>query len=521
MLRISRSSEDDETIQVLTRRLKDASMKEAQHMSEKRILERRVAELRLAYDQQQQELLDAASKALSYRQDVLEENYRLTYALQVAEQEKTIYVQNLMPLLAEYDLQPPVSDAHSMVSHIKILVQRLRSELELYESKLKNSQYYLSTRQPMYQPPSSYAPPPLSPSYQAHGLEMVPHSAERPTSPVQQPRTGRPGWESGMSSPRFAGTRDENVQTEAIDDQEAQADAFRALVPHDSLNSRTSEGFDDFENDEIQTFEGSQTPVHSKPGMNGSSNPPEVVRSPPQLPSLREETASPSFEDNDPPPGIEGLRIVGDPVLGGRLTACGHPVNGTYLCIFQWVRYYDDGSSMYIDGAAQPDYVITADDIDNVVAVECVPMDERNRRGELVKVMVNEGNRIGPDMMMQDQVDAYMTNAQALFEVHILEGSSEDASEPASLVLRRATFELRRNNGRKQLLNEKYSSGVCIRIPVGEYPQCTITCHDKKEIDLELRDPRTRDLAVLTFRAFLKAAVDEQKKKTRRKWLRG
>jgi hypothetical protein len=39
--------------------------------------------------------------------------------------------------------------------------------------------------------------------------------------------------------------------------------------------------------------------------------------------------------DNDPPPGIEGLRIVGDPVLGGRLTACGHPVNGTYLCIFQ------------------------------------------------------------------------------------------------------------------------------------------------------------------------------------------
>lgn len=25
-----------------------------------------------------------------------------------------------MPLLAEFDLQPPVSDAHSMVSHIKV-----------------------------------------------------------------------------------------------------------------------------------------------------------------------------------------------------------------------------------------------------------------------------------------------------------------------------------------------------------------------------------------------------------------
>jgi multidrug efflux pump subunit AcrA (membrane-fusion protein) len=106
---------------------------EAQLISEKRILERRVAELRLAYDQQQKGLVDAASQALSYRQEILEENIRLTYALQVAEQERGFYVQSLMPLLAEFDLQPAVSDAHSMVSHIKILVQKLRSELELME----------------------------------------------------------------------------------------------------------------------------------------------------------------------------------------------------------------------------------------------------------------------------------------------------------------------------------------------------------------------------------------------------
>jgi hypothetical protein len=56
---------------------------EAQLISEKRILERRVAELRLAYDQQQKGLVDAASQALSYRQEILEENIRLTYALQV------------------------------------------------------------------------------------------------------------------------------------------------------------------------------------------------------------------------------------------------------------------------------------------------------------------------------------------------------------------------------------------------------------------------------------------------------
>lgn len=36
-----------------------------------------------AFDQQQQDLVDAASKALSYRQEIIEENIRLTYALQV------------------------------------------------------------------------------------------------------------------------------------------------------------------------------------------------------------------------------------------------------------------------------------------------------------------------------------------------------------------------------------------------------------------------------------------------------
>jgi hypothetical protein len=33
-----------------------------------------------------------------------------------------------------------------------------------------------------------------------------------------------------------------------------------------------------------------------------------------------------------------------------------------------------------ITGAAQPEYTITADDCDSMVAVECVPMDERGRR---------------------------------------------------------------------------------------------------------------------------------------------
>ncbi|XP_073395816.1 uncharacterized protein [Physcomitrium patens] len=511
-----RPSEEELNPYFLKSRLMEASVKqESQLVSEKRILERRVAELRLAYDQQQLGLVDAASKALSYRQNVLEENIRLTYSLQVAEQERTTYVQNLMPLLAEFDLQPPVSDAHSMVSHIKVLVQKLRSELELYENKMKNPQFYPQPYQSSYPTNQSYNHPPQSPTFlQSHNLEIVPSYSQRPTSPVQQLRPGRPGWDSGVSSPRYGGSRDQDGHLGGPNEQELSADAS-AIVPHDSVSARPNDGLDDLEGDDV---------LYNGANMRGD---PSLCRSDvarinsPQLPSLPEEPNSPSCEDIDPLPGIVGLRIVGDAVLGGRLTACGHSINGTSLCIFQWVRHYQDGAAVMIEEAAQPEYTITADDCDSMVAIECVPMDECGRRGDLVTVMANDGNAISRDPMMQDQIDTYMTNGHASFDVNMLlqDGTSENVSEPATLVLRRSNFELRRISSRKVTINEKYVPDVLIKIPCGELLQCVICREDGgRDNYLELRDPRTRDMAVLTFRAFHKAAMDE--KKSRRKWLR-
>ncbi|XP_024374953.1 uncharacterized protein [Physcomitrium patens] len=512
MIQPSRNSEESNP-NILKTRLMEASLKETQLVSEKRILERRVAELRLAYDQQQQSLVDAASKALSYRQNVLEENIKLAYALQAAEQETTTYVQNLMPLLAEFDLQPPVTDAHSIVSHIKTLVQKLRSELQLYESKAKDSQFY-QQYQPSYQKNQSYNPP-QSPLHQSNGLEIVPSYSQRPASPVQPVRTRRPSWDSGVSSPRYGGSRDNNTHVAGSSEQEPQVDAG-AIVPHELGNATPNEGLEDLETDDLP-YNGTDTRGDPSVGR------PDVVRSTsPQLPSLPEGPNSPIFEDSDPLPGIVGLRIVGDTVLGGRLTACGHSINGTSLCIFQWVRHYRDGTAAMIEGAAQPEYTITADDCDSMVAIECVPMDERGRRGDLVTVMANDGNWINRDSMMEDQINSYMTNGHASFEVNLLiqEGASDDVSEPATLVLRRSNFELRRNSSRKMTINEKYAPDVLIKIPCGEILQCIISRESGgRDNYLELRDPRTRDMAVLTFRAFHKAAMDE-KKKTRRKWLR-
>ncbi|GAU45555.1 hypothetical protein TSUD_27560 [Trifolium subterraneum] len=113
--------EREEEIILLRKHLADYSAKEAQIRNEKYVLEKRIAYMRLAFDQQQQDLVDAASKALSYRQDIIEENIRLTYALQDAQQERSTFVSSLLPLLAEYSLQPPVPDAQSIVSNVKYI----------------------------------------------------------------------------------------------------------------------------------------------------------------------------------------------------------------------------------------------------------------------------------------------------------------------------------------------------------------------------------------------------------------
>ncbi|GJN37717.1 hypothetical protein PR202_gb26698 [Eleusine coracana subsp. coracana] len=89
----------------------------------------------MAFDQQQQDLIDAASKALSYRQDIIEENIRLTYALQTAQQERSTFISSLLPLLSEYDsLHPSVPDAQSIVSNLKVLFKHLQEQLLVTEN---------------------------------------------------------------------------------------------------------------------------------------------------------------------------------------------------------------------------------------------------------------------------------------------------------------------------------------------------------------------------------------------------
>ncbi|CAK9198983.1 unnamed protein product [Sphagnum troendelagicum] len=525
MVMNSRILDDDDDVNAqLRKRLTEASIKEAQLISEKRILELRVAELRLAYDQMQQALVDAASKALSYRQDILEENIRLTYAVQLAEQDRMTYVQSLMPLLTEFELQPPVSDAHSIVSYIKILVQRLRSELELYKAKVKDSEYY-TPYQPSFQPLRHYTPPTQSPPFQGNGFEIVPSFSLQPKSPTPK-REAEVYWERGASSsphkdgPIGNNNNNNNLLHKDFIDQEQHQNS-RALVPHESMGDQTTAAAAAATERFFSDPEGDELPLPSNQEQDSEF---DRFNPGPQLGTLAEESEPTSLsiqeEGGDPLPGIEGLTIVGDAVLGGRLTACGHSVNGTSLCIFQWIRELPNGSRVIIDGAGQPEYMITADDCESKVMINCVPMDEHSRQGEVVTVVANDGKSISQDPMMKDQIDNYIANNYASFDVQFQEGTSEESQELATLVLRRSTYELRRN-GSRQVINEKYAIDAFIEIPVsGQIIQCIIRSHAGRTITLMWRDAMMRDAAVLAFRAFLKMFVDEQKKK-KHKWLRG
>ncbi|XP_043704051.1 uncharacterized protein LOC122654139 [Telopea speciosissima] len=102
----------------------------------------------------------------------------------------------------------------------------------------------------------------------------------------------------------------------------------------------------------------------------------------------------PSARGDDPLPAIEGLQVSGEAFPGQLLHACGYSTNGTTVCTFEWIRYSEDGSANYIEGAKESTYLVTAHDVDSYLAVEVQPKDNRDRKGETVRAFANEQRKI-------------------------------------------------------------------------------------------------------------------------------
>ncbi|KAG6468900.1 hypothetical protein ZIOFF_073595 [Zingiber officinale] len=382
--------EHEEEIAQLRQHLADYSVKEAQICNEKYVLDKRIAYMRMAFDQQQQDLVDAASKAISYRQDIIEENIRLTYALKAAKTEKSTFIASLVPLLSEHDLQPSVVDAHSIISTLKVLFTHMQQKLIIAEEKLKESQYQIA---PWYLDASNADFPAQSPSHPVSVQVVVsplnPHAKSPISSPNLQTRPDREtvGNQNQQVGPSSIPTKNE-ISTPFMRDHRAQDASGQINASRLSFESRSQNPSSKVPGGSSQTDDpatvanhGKETSVHwaprSSPYLTTGQDEQNVY---PYLPTVLEEPGSSFSEDDDPLPAIDGLQISGDAYPGNELLASGYSINGTTTCNFEWVRYLEDGSLKFIEGAKQPKYLVTADDVDSYLAIEVQPLDDRKRK---------------------------------------------------------------------------------------------------------------------------------------------
>nr|XP_027189561.1 uncharacterized protein LOC101501044 isoform X3 [Cicer arietinum] len=546
--------EHEEEVTLLKKHLADYSAKEAQIRNEKYVLEKRIAYMRLAFDQQQQDLVDAASKALSYRQDIIEENIRLTYALQDAQQERSTFVSSLLPLLAEYSLQPPVPDAQSIVSNVKVLFKHLQEKLFRTESKLKESQYQLTPWRSdlnhanvATQSPLNVIGAPLATS-KKNGLELVPQNtysqvntqafvdAQRGTDweAMSRHQSGMGGGlvsnvdadDLGRYSP--LGSRNSSAhdvpnhqvtqgdtQNEYYEEMSNKHVKFRAPVSNNEVDDSEGDG----DNSERET-----------PANWSSGNPPytTTVEDPsssysPYLPPVLEEPSSSFSEaaDEDPLPAIENLQISGEAFPGRELQACGYSIHGTTSCNFEWIRHLEDGSFNYIEGAKQPNYLVSADDVDTLLAIEVQPLDNRKRKGEPVKVFANDSKKIICDPEMQSHIEKSFYSGHASYKVSLSTGYL-DIWEPATLAIKKEGYSIKCSGPNGVVIAEKFSPSTTVVIPYGHISEFIIIGSTGAEHLLRAENNSTdvsgaRDTIVLTLRLFILRAGD--RKRGRRKGL--
>ncbi|CAH8263381.1 unnamed protein product [Arabidopsis lyrata] len=111
--------------------------------------------------------------------------------------------------------------------------------------------------------------------------------------------------------------------------------------------------------------------------------------------------------DETPPKHVQFLEPISKTVVeDAQNPSYGLVVTPLMGCNFEWVCHLEDGSVNYIDGAKQPNYLVTADDVHLYLAIEVQPLDDRNRKGELVKVFANN-NRNSQDRLPSRDAEQY------------------------------------------------------------------------------------------------------------------
>lgn len=455
-------------------------------MNEKYALERKFAELRVALDEKQSEVITSASNELARRKGDLEVNLNLLRQLKVEEDEKHIFTSSMLGILAEYGALPHATNASALTDSIKHLHDQLQLKIRTSHARLAevNSMIGNNSRNGFVDKDA----PGLSPM-----IGQFPSSSTgvRGFSHYSQYGDGK-HLESADDASRYV--------------QDNDPKQVRSLTRSVANNENLLRTIPDIDRNVAGHF------MENMPERNGyfSGSDQRTTDQFSHPPMMHDGVGS--FDSEEDGPGIEGFQITGDAKPGCKLLGCGYPVRGTSLCMFQWVRHYPDGTRQYIEGATNPDYVVTADDVDKLIAVECIPMDEQGRQGDLVRIFANDHNKITCDEEMQQEIDTYISKGLAIFNVLILLDSSENW-EPATLFMRRSGFQVKVERNQDVVISEKYSKDLLIKIPSGLSAQFVLTCSNGSSYPFSTNnDIRMRDTLVLTMRIFQGKASDEKRK---------
>ncbi|XP_061363247.1 uncharacterized protein LOC133306885 isoform X2 [Gastrolobium bilobum] len=446
----SRVRVQEEEIVSLREQIAIACMQELQLSIEKCKLERQFSELRMAVDDKQNEAITSASNELARRKGYLEENLKLSHDLKAVDDERYIFMSSMLGLLAEYGLWPRVMNASSISNCVKHLHDQLQWKIRSSHDRIGE----------------------LTSVLESH--------ADNGNPVVESPGSG-----NVTSHIHHEFMFQHNFPQQSLSGNELNPQSMSNLAGYMHPVHREVSSFPHGSIDKI----GVQDRTKERNFVNGKSY---------QSPLEHDENDSSVSEDG---PGIENFQICGDAVPGEKLLGCGYPVRGTSLCMFQWVRHLQDGTRQYIEGATNPEYVVTADDVDKLIAVECIPMDDKGRQGELVRLFANDQNKIKCDSEMQHEIDTNLSKGEATFNVLLLMDSS-DNWEQATLFLRRSGCQIKINVTEDVVVSEKFSKDLSIKVPCGLSAQFVLTCSNGSSHPLSTYSVRMRDTLVLTMRIF-------------------
>ncbi|XP_010919943.2 uncharacterized protein [Elaeis guineensis] len=486
-----RSQSQEEEILLLRKQVADAFVKELQLLNEKHILERKLSALRMELDEKQDDAISSTVKELTKKKNCLEENLRLTNDLKVVEEELYIFTSSLLSLLAEFSIRPPMINASTIGSGAKRLYHRMQWKTRSGNAGF-NDINHLVGNQPSNLP-ANYGHQPSSSS----------------KSQLSQPFVG-----SKVNDFPQYNYYPMDMHVEATSNQS------RFIRDYDmplSNNDKPRE----FPSAVYKDVGGTSAPNFFEDNT-GESYRKLMADSQFYMPPAHDNQASSVSEAGEASlPGIEAFQIIGEAKPGNTLRACGFPTNGTTLCIFQWVRHLQDGTRQYIEGATVPEYVVTSDDVDTLLAVDCTPMDDHGRQGELVRQFANNQNKITCDQDMQQEIEGFISAGRALFNVLLLMDSSEDW-EPTVLTLKRSSYQIKVSSTEEVVVEEKYSSSLYIKVPCGHSAQFVLIssaganlpfCTDGTSQPYSFEnDVRLRDIIVLAMRYFQSKALDGKKK---------